>query len=109
MRFDLHMHTTHSDGELTVKELLQKAKGIGLSGLSITDHDTINAYSEAFEEGKSLGLKVLSGVEISSLHNEKSVHILGYSFSTQDKNFTSFIKKCQKLRGERNLKMIEKT
>ena len=108
MRFDLHMHTTHSDGELTVKELLEKAKSLDLTGLSITDHDTIGSYPEAFQLGDAMNLKILSGVEISCLQDEASIHVLGYGFSIHDEEFLAFIKKCQKLRKERNLKMIEK-
>ena len=41
---DIHSHTTHSDGSFSVKELLKEAERIGLSLLSITDHNTIDAY-----------------------------------------------------------------
>ena len=46
-RADLHCHTQFSDGSLSPQELITYAKQVGLSGLSITDHDSINAYETA--------------------------------------------------------------
>ncbi|MGL5917987.1 MAG: PHP domain-containing protein, partial [Cetobacterium sp.] len=46
-RYDLHTHTTYSDGTFSVQELLNRAKSIGLSGISITDHDTMEGTLEA--------------------------------------------------------------
>lgn len=107
MRYDLHMHTSCSDGTMDVQEVLRLAKGKGLSGVSITDHDTLGAYPQAFEEGAKLKLKVLSGIEISCLHQGQSVHVLGYAFSYKNGNFNAFIKHCQEMRELRNLQMLE--
>ena len=41
---DLHLHTNHSDGTDTVTELLEKAEQLKLEIISITDHDTVEAY-----------------------------------------------------------------
>lgn len=54
-----------------------------LQGLAITDHDTVGAYPEAYREAEHLGLSILTGVEFSSAHNGKTVHILGYGFDYQ--------------------------
>ena len=43
---DLHLHTNHSDGRLSVSELLSKAEKAKLTTISITDHNTVGAYSE---------------------------------------------------------------
>ncbi|MGE3954171.1 MAG: PHP domain-containing protein [Parachlamydiales bacterium] len=79
-RADLHCHTTASDGTLTPEELLHLAVEVGLSGLSITDHDTIEAYEVATPLARELGLELLPGIELSSLHGGASVHILGYGY-----------------------------
>ena len=66
-RADLHCHSTCSDGSDAPSALLQKAKDIGLSGLSITDHDTLSAYTPAlFQAAQKLGLRLLPGGELSS-------------------------------------------
>jgi predicted metal-dependent phosphoesterase TrpH len=79
-RYDLHCHTLYSDGSMSVEEILQLAKDVGLSGLSITDHDTIGAYPKAFSVAEKLGLRIVPGVEFSAVHQNSSVHILGYAF-----------------------------
>ena len=104
-RYDLHCHSLHSDGEKSVKELLSLAKEVGLRGISITDHDTINAYDENIIS-KEISLEVVTGVEISCLYEGKSVHILGYSFSHRDPGFQAFIAKCKRMRYERNMAML---
>ncbi len=106
MRYDLHCHSIHSDGEKTVEELLNMAKKINLSGLSITDHDTIEAYHEAYPLAEERSLGLVNGVELSCLFEDKPVHVLAYSFSIHDPDFKSFIAKCQKQRAQRNHEMI---
>lgn len=106
-RYDLHTHTTCSDGELSTQELLQKAKEVGLEGISITDHDTIDAYLDALKIASKLDLEIVTGVEISTLHQGKSVHVLGYSFATHHKKFNEFLTHCQQMRFDRNIAMIK--
>ncbi len=71
MKIDLHTHTTHSDGQQSVAELLQKAENAKLDYLSITDHDTISAYKE-LEDPKIRSLfsgKIINGIEIIFEHH----------------------------------------
>ena len=108
-RADLHVHTTCSDGTLTPEELLHLAKEVGLSGLSITDHDTIDAYTPAlFHQAEQLGLLLKTGVELSAEHQGESVHVLGYSFPFDSKIMKDFCDEHQRRRHGRNLAMLEK-
>ena len=75
---DLHTHSTASDGQLTPTELLHRAKRVGLTGISLTDHDTLSGIDEAQRTAHLLGLRVMPGVEISAEWGDKDVHILGY-------------------------------
>lgn len=77
---DLHCHTTCSDGTMSPKELLLHAKAIGLSGLCITDHDTVAAYQKAIPIAKEIDLLLGIGAEFSSSFKGTSVHILAYDF-----------------------------
>lgn len=45
---DLHIHSTHSDGTFSFKEIIKKSKEQGLEYISITDHDSIDCYKEDF-------------------------------------------------------------
>lgn len=62
LRIDFHVHTVHSDGHGTVREVLRVAKDKGLDGLVITDHNMLQGYFEA--KSYNCGLLVLPGYEI---------------------------------------------
>lgn len=107
--FDLHIHSSFSDGLFSPGEILHMAKEKGLAGLSITDHDVFSAYTnELFALAARLQLKLVSGIELSSLFENKSVHVLGYNFRPDSVSLQRFIEKLQQLRYERNLKILEK-
>ena len=108
-RADLHCHSNHSDGTDSPFELLQKAREAQLQGLSITDHDTIDAYTpDFFAEAKRLGIQLLNGVEISSELEGSSVHILAYGFDLKCEKFSQFLREIRKKRGQRNRAILEK-
>jgi len=108
-RADLHTHSTCSDGTETPEALLHLAKEKGLFGLSITDHDTIEAYTpELFSQAKDLDIKLLVGSELSSRLNGESVHILAYNFDINSSSFQNFMQKIQSQRLSRNKRILEK-
>jgi len=75
MIFDLHSHTTLSDGALTPQELIQRAIEKGVDVLAITDHDTLDAYQELPDtHGK---IKLIPGIELSTQWENTGIHILG--------------------------------
>lgn len=80
---DLHIHTDNSDGEFSVIEILKKANKLGLTIISITDHDNINAYQEL----NSINIKdyyegqIIPGVELEFVYNGKLCDMLGYGVS----------------------------
>lgn len=78
MPYDLHTHSTASDGTTSPAEVVRAAALAGLRGIALTDHDTGSGLSEALAEGARVGIEVLSGVEISTTTNGRSVHLLGY-------------------------------
>lgn len=108
-RADLHTHTHCSDGTDSPFELLKKAKKEGLQGLSITDHDTIDAYTpELFALAKELSIQLLSGIELSSEVGDTSVHILGYNIDLNCPSLRAFLAQMIERRNERNRKMLSK-
>lgn len=80
-RADLHCHSTFSDGTCTPKELIDLAIKSGLKGLSITDHDTTQAYADALAYAEELQFDLLPGIEFSASYEGESVHVLGYAFT----------------------------
>lgn len=78
MAIDLHIHTQASDGSMTPGDVVKAAKELGLSAIAITDHDSVAGVREALASGKSLGVKVVPAVEVSTEEEGEEVHILGY-------------------------------
>lgn len=106
-RADLHCHSTCSDGSLSPVEIVQLAKQIGLSALSISDHDTIEAYKSAAPAAKEAGIALLTGVEFSAMLNGVSVHILAYGFSAEDPIIQALCDQHTERRHHRNSQMLE--
>lgn len=107
-RADLHCHTHCSDGSFSPKQLIEQAKAIGLSGLSITDHDTIAAYETAIEAAHKMGLLLGSGVEFSSMDDKISVHVLGYDIDLQNSSLKALCHKHIERRIDRNRRIVKK-
>ncbi|HBI03922.1 MAG TPA: phosphatase [Paenibacillaceae bacterium] len=107
-RVDMHSHTTASDGTFHVKEIVARAIEKGLTGLAITDHDTVASLSEAVKEGEKAGIEVVPGIEISSVYNGMDVHILGYYVDYEDDDFLNTLEGLRDVRKVRNQMMIDK-
>lgn len=101
---DLHCHTTESDGLLTPRELIHLAADLGLKGIGITDHDTIQGWREAEAAGSYYKIQVLRGIELNTDWQGKEVHILGYEVD----NASCYLnEKLRSLRDAREQRMIE--
>src|SRR5439155_18257562 len=74
---DLHSHSTASDGACPPEEVVREAHRLGLTALALTDHDTTAGLAAASEEGKRLGVRVVPGVELSAVEDDRETHILG--------------------------------
>ena len=76
---DLHTHSTASDGSLTPAELLDRAAALGVTGLALTDHDTMAGLEEARARAQTHGIRFLAGIELSTGWGKlDEVHLLGY-------------------------------
>lgn len=82
---DIHSHTTYSDGSFSVEKLLSEAEKLNLSLLSITDHNTVQAYYELQNPNirdKFKG-KIIPGVEITTTYKGETIEVLGYGFDLE--------------------------
>ncbi|HHU56380.1 MAG TPA: PHP domain-containing protein [Acholeplasmataceae bacterium] len=107
MKADLHIHTTYSDGKFTVEEVINLAISRNLDLISITDHDTFEGVKTALNMKKDL--RIIIGIELSTIRNGENVHILGY-FKNQDKidEMQPILDKQIVRRHERAYKVLEK-
>jgi len=77
MKFDLHCHSTYSDGVLRPDELVRRAARRGVSVLALTDHDETKGVAEAQRLAAGEGVEIVNGVEISVTWNGQTLHIVG--------------------------------
>ena len=108
LKADLHCHSLHSDGTYHPTELVDLAVQMNFDGLSITDHDTIEAFDEAYPYATQKGLIFLPGVEISAKFRNEPIHVLGYSFDPHSKSLMEFCRMHRERREVRNQMMLEK-
>lgn len=106
---DLHNHTTASDGALSPTALIERAHENGITGIAVTDHDTLAGLPEAQAAGQRLGVEVYSGIEISATRdNGGSLHILGFCFDLESESLKAAINKLRAAREGRNVLICEK-
>ncbi len=105
-RTDLHMHTTASDGSYQPQELIKKCAEAKLEWIAITDHDTTAGIEEAKSAAADYGMNVINGIELSCVHNGKSVHMLGYGIDPSSKRLQNELKNQQWMRQERLTHML---
>ena len=108
MKADLHMHSTFSDGHFTTFELVDMAKKNGVEIIAITDHDTVGSLEDTIEYGKALGVRVVPAIELSTVEQQKSVHVLGYftDESYRSEELKSYFIDIKTKREKRALKIL---
>ncbi len=98
IKYDLHCHSTASDGILTPSEVVLRAHEKGVNVLALTDHDTVAGVAEARQQTDALGMRLINGVEISTLWENRSIHIVGLGFDISHEKMTALLAEQAKLR-----------
>jgi len=107
-KYDLHSHSTASDGSLTPGQLVTRAHEKGVTALALTDHDTTNGLEEARRTAQNLGLRLIPGIELSASWQKHCLHIVGLGIDPTNPVLQAGIEKQQQLRSQRALKISEK-
>ena len=107
LKYDLHTHTSYSDGDLNISGNVENAIKLGLDGIAITDHDNIDGWEEI--DNNSYKIDVIKGVELSTYYKGDSVHILGYYLNDNGdySELDEFLKNTREERLVRVKKIIE--
>lgn len=105
---DLHLHTIYSDGTYQPDELVQKAMRIGLSAISVADHDTVAGIIPTIEAAKNKELEIIPGIEFTSEIDGLEVHILGYLFDYTNVELLEQLVILKENRIQRIHTMVEK-
>ena len=98
---DLHLHTTASDGRLSPAQLVARVAAAGITTMSVTDHDTVAGLAEVGTEASALGIRLVPGIEITSVADGRDVHMLGYFFDPGDSGLLDFLVGQRALRVSR--------
>lgn len=110
---DLHVHSALSDGTDAVPDLVTAAVAAGLTVMALTDHDTLAGVDQARALGRSAGLDVMTGVEVSTHLDRpdggrRSVHLLGYGLRPDDPVLAATLARTRQARVERVPAMMAK-
>lgn len=78
VRIDLHSHSSASDGTTSPGDVVRAAADLDIGVLALTDHDTSAGWAEAAGAAVSTGVCLVPGMEISTKHQGRGVHVLAY-------------------------------
>ncbi len=83
LRYDLHCHSTRSDGLLEPGQVVRRAAQRGVDVLALTDHDDTAGLAEAAEAARSAGIAFVPGAELSVSWEEHTIHIVALGIDPQ--------------------------
>jgi hypothetical protein len=106
--YDLHCHSTASDGTLSPTELVQRAHQCGVTSLALTDHDTVAGLNEARAAATAAGIKLIPGIELSTSWQNKCFHIIGLGIDPEYPPLREATHNLQIMRIERAEKIADK-
>lgn len=89
---DLHIHSRYSDGTDSIEDIVRIAKEKNIPAISLTDHDTTYGVPKIISSAEKENIKIIPGVEISSVSNGHSIHILGYNIDITNSQLQELLK-----------------
>jgi predicted metal-dependent phosphoesterase TrpH len=106
-RFDLHTHSTRSDGTLEPAAVVDLAVERGLEGVALTDHDTTEGLAEAAMSAAGR-INFVPGIEFSAEYEGASLHVLAYWIDPSDASLREELKRLTDTRFRRGELIVEK-
>lgn len=104
---DLHVHSDQSDGTEPPAVVVQRAREAGLDVVGLTDHDVVSGWRAADEAGRSTGVSVVPGIEVSCSWRGVSVHLLAYLPDPTDTALAAELEASRRSRDTRLQVMVE--
>ena len=106
--YDLHSHSTVSDGSLSPEQLVARAIDQGVDVLALTDHDGTEGITAAQAAAQGTNLSLVTGVEISVTWGSSTIHILGLKVDHKNASLQKGLEKIRDYRKERAVKIAER-
>lgn len=107
LNVDLHCHSTVSDGSLAPAAVAARAKAGGVDVWALTDHDEIGGIAQAREAAHALGLRYVTGVEISVTWASHTIHIVGLNFDETNEDLIKGLESTRSGRERRAYEMAD--
>lgn len=107
-RYDLHTHSNVSDGTTSPAQIAEAAYELGLSGFALTDHDTTEGWVEAREAATGLGVDFLPGIELTTTHDWRSIHLLAYGPREDSSKLQDALGELRDSRWNRAVEMVRR-
>jgi hypothetical protein len=107
LNYDLHCHSTASDGLLAPAELVRRAAGNGVGVLALTDHDEISGLAEARAQAAESRLRFIDGVEVSISWGGITIHIVGLNIDPGNTQLQQGLQAIRQGRSERAKRMAQ--
>jgi len=102
MIIDFHTHSHASDGTLSPRELLQRAREAGVCKLAITDHDTVSGYAALRDSGQLADdITLIPGAELSCTWGKTAIHIVGLGMDVDHPGFVAQLRALDAARAQR--------
>ncbi len=105
--YDLHCHSTASDGLLVPAEVVRRAAENGVDILALTDHDELCGLAEARAQAAASGVRFINGVEISISWGGISIHVVGLNVDPDNPQLQQGLKSIRQGRTERAKRMSQ--
>ena len=105
--YDLHCHSSISDGTLAPAEVVNRAAGRGVKVLALTDHDDLDGLDEARAAAAQRGMIFINGVEISVSWRIHTLHVVGLGIDPAYPPLAEGLRGVRSGRGNRAEKMAE--
>ena len=96
--YDLHSHTTASDGSLSPTALVEHAAGCGVQVLAVTDHDVTSGLTEAKTAAEANNINLVPGIEISVTWAHQTIHVVGLNIDPENSVLQSGLQKLHAFR-----------
>ncbi|MDK2806750.1 MAG: hypothetical protein PWR08_1804 [Thermoanaerobacterium sp.] len=98
--FELHTHTIHSDGKLSLIELAEYIKRLGLNGFALTDHNTNSGFNEIKETESKSGISIIRGIELTTFFGHMLVLGINHYVDWRDLTTSNLISRIKEVHSE---------
>lgn len=108
LKYDLHMHSSVSDGVLDPAALVERVAAAGIDVMALTDHDTTDGIEAAMRAGFEHGVRVIAGAEVSVNWQGGLLHILALGVDIGEPTLQQGLAAQRVCREERAIAMSER-